>query len=180
MIKILGNIFAAAILTAAAVAQTAAPAIGDGNVWLEDKAGKHFTCPITGENSVVTEKTIYADWNGKRYYFCCPGCDVTFKKDPAAAVAKMVLPANVIAVSGEKLMVKCPVMGDTVAVNDKTPYRDYQGHRYYFCCNMCPPKFDKDSGKYALPSAQPDSSKMAPMKDMAPMKGMGSECKMPK
>jgi YHS domain-containing protein len=39
----------------------------------------------------------------------------------------------------------CPVMGNPI--NPKV-YVDYKGRRIYFCCNMCPPVFNKDPEKY--------------------------------
>ena len=42
----------------------------------------------------VDEKTakITSDYNGKRYYFCAPGCKKAFDEDPAKYVSK---PTNV-------------------------------------------------------------------------------------
>jgi YHS domain-containing protein len=39
----------------------------------------------------------------------------------------------------------CPVMGNPI--NPKI-FVDYKGRRIYFCCNMCPPVFNKDPEKY--------------------------------
>ena len=36
-------------------------------------------CPVMGG---AINKEIYADHNGKRVYFCCPGCIGTFNADP--------------------------------------------------------------------------------------------------
>jgi len=44
------------------------------------------TCPVMG-NKIV--KTIYADHEGKRVYFCCAACVDAFKKDPAKYVKKL-------------------------------------------------------------------------------------------
>ena len=51
------------------------------NVVKEDKNGKHFQCAVSGETGVVTEETLFADKDGKRYYFCCEGCKKEFDKD---------------------------------------------------------------------------------------------------
>jgi YHS domain-containing protein len=37
------------------------------------------TCPVMGN---PIDKTLFADYNGKRVYFCCPGCIDTFNADP--------------------------------------------------------------------------------------------------
>jgi len=43
-------------------------------------------CPVMG--GAIDEK-VYTDYNGKRIYFCCPGCLEMFKKDPEKYVKKM-------------------------------------------------------------------------------------------
>jgi YHS domain-containing protein len=43
-------------------------------------------CPVMGG---TINKDIYADYEGKRVYFCCEACISTFKKDPAKYVKKL-------------------------------------------------------------------------------------------
>jgi len=51
------------------------------------QAGKAQTdCPIM---SGKINKDLYADYQGQRVYFCCPGCIDAFKKDPEAYLKKM-------------------------------------------------------------------------------------------
>ena len=50
------------------------------------KGGTQAKCPVMGGNIV---KTIFADHDGKRVYFCCKGCDGPFKKDPAKYIKKL-------------------------------------------------------------------------------------------
>jgi len=38
------------------------------------------TCPVTGKK---IDKNIYADYQGKRVYFCCADCKAKFSADPA-------------------------------------------------------------------------------------------------
>ena len=38
----------------------------------EAKIGDTTTCPISGEEFVVTAESPHAEHNGKTYYFCCP------------------------------------------------------------------------------------------------------------
>jgi YHS domain-containing protein len=59
----------------AAVKETKAP---------EGKA--QTSCPVMGGQIV---KTIYADHDGKRVYFCCAGCETKFKQDPAKYIKEM-------------------------------------------------------------------------------------------
>jgi Cu(I)/Ag(I) efflux system membrane fusion protein len=43
-------------------------------------------CPVMGG---AINKEVYADHNGLRVYFCCPGCDATFKEDPEKYLNQM-------------------------------------------------------------------------------------------
>jgi YHS domain-containing protein len=49
-----------------------------------DKA--QVNCPVTGG---PIDKKIFADYEGKRVYFCCAGCVDKFNADAKAIVAKM-------------------------------------------------------------------------------------------
>jgi len=50
-------------------------------------AVKHQTiCPIEGGE---INKKLFADYQGKRVYFCCAGCPPVFKKDPEKYIKKM-------------------------------------------------------------------------------------------
>lgn len=65
-------------------ASASAPAAaGDVKKPGDAKVGEKTTCPVSGEEFVVTADSPKADHNGKTYYFCCPGCDKKFKADPA-------------------------------------------------------------------------------------------------
>ena len=44
------------------------------------------TCPVMGGK---INRSVYTDHEGKRIYFCCAGCDATFKKDPAKYLKKL-------------------------------------------------------------------------------------------
>jgi YHS domain-containing protein len=46
------------------------------------KVGDKARCPISGEVFTVTDKSPKAEYEGKTYYFCCPGCEGKFKADP--------------------------------------------------------------------------------------------------
>jgi len=43
----------------------------------------------------------------------------------------------------------CPVMGTRFKVTAITQAADYKGKTYYFCCNACPPEFQKNPDRYA-------------------------------
>ena len=43
-------------------------------------------CPVLGGN---IDKKVYVDYQGKRIYFCCPGCPAEFQKDPEKYLKKI-------------------------------------------------------------------------------------------
>ena len=49
----------------------------------------------------------------------------------------------------EKLVIKCPVTGKSVDSMGGKVAVDFEGGKVYFCCDMCPPTFKKDTAKYA-------------------------------
>jgi len=45
-----------------------------------------IVCPVLGGK---IDKKVYVDYQGKRIYFCCQGCEAEFKKDPEKYMKKM-------------------------------------------------------------------------------------------
>jgi len=47
---------------------------------------KEIACAVMPSHKVniadATKHKMYADYNGKRYFFCCGGCPGAFKADP--------------------------------------------------------------------------------------------------
>ena len=43
-------------------------------------------CPVLGGD---VDKNLYADYQGRRVFFCCKGCDEEFKKNPEKYLQKM-------------------------------------------------------------------------------------------
>lgn len=43
-------------------------------------------CPVLGGN---INQQVYVDYQGKRIYFCCSGCDAEFRKDPDKYMKKL-------------------------------------------------------------------------------------------
>ena len=74
-------LLAGAALTFSAVA-FAAP--GDKD---KKAAPTEIKCAVMPDHPVkiadATKNKMYADYKGKRYFFCCGGCPAQFKKDPA-------------------------------------------------------------------------------------------------
>ncbi len=50
-------------------------------------AKEQDVCPIMGGK--ITSKEYYADYEGKRVYFCCPGCAEPFLEDPAKFIKEL-------------------------------------------------------------------------------------------
>ncbi|MHC4503571.1 MAG: YHS domain-containing protein [Planctomycetota bacterium] len=112
------------------------------------------TCPVMAGRKI--NKSLHVDHNGKRVYFCCPGCPRAFKKDPGKYLKK--LAAEGVALEDapvadepasppepEITQTTCPVTGGGI---DTGIYVDYKGTRVYFCCPRCPSAFKKDPEKY--------------------------------
>jgi YHS domain-containing protein len=49
--------------------------------------GEQTMCPIMEDKPI--NKAIFAEYKGKKVYFCCPGCDTKFKEDPEKYVSKL-------------------------------------------------------------------------------------------
>ena len=60
-------------------------AFAAGSLWAADPKPQ-TVCPVLGGN---IDKNVYADYQGKRIYFCCLGCDTEFKKDPEKYLKKL-------------------------------------------------------------------------------------------
>lgn len=69
----------------AAPASSAAPSASAASAVVpigEAKVGDKTLCPVSKEEFVVTASSPKVEYEGKTYYFCCPGCDAKFKADP--------------------------------------------------------------------------------------------------
>jgi YHS domain-containing protein len=120
-----------AVLAATIVAQdkTAAPAAAQVPQTL---------CPIMGEKISLS---VYADYQGKRIYFCCPGCIAEFKKTPENMVKQMESKGIIL----DAAQVACPVTGGKV---DRQIYVDHGGRRIYFSSKDCVAKFNVAPEQY--------------------------------
>jgi YHS domain-containing protein len=98
-------------------------------------------CPIM-EGEI--NKELYADYQGKRIYFCCKGCINMFMKEPDKYMKEME-DQGITLEDTPNPQHKCPVMGKEV---NKELFVDYDGKRVFFCCQMCVDKFKKDPNTY--------------------------------
>ena len=60
-------------------------AFAAGSLWAADPKPQ-TVCPVLAGN---IDKNVYADYQGKRIYFCCKGCDAEFNKDPEKYMKKL-------------------------------------------------------------------------------------------
>jgi YHS domain-containing protein len=96
-------------------------------------------CPLMGEK---INRSIYADYQGKRVYFCCKSCLDEFAKAPANTV-KQVEGKGIIL---DAAQVVCPVSGGRI---NREIYADYGGRRIYFSSKDCLVKFNHTPAQYA-------------------------------
>jgi YHS domain-containing protein len=115
------------------------------------------TCPVTGK-SIDPKTSPHVDWQGQRIYFADQAAVQAFRKDPEKVFAKIAAEG----VTLENIQTTCPVSGESLADGDMGPpvALSYKGRTILFCCNMCPPKFQKDPATYLakLPGEQPKSN----------------------
>lgn len=80
---------------AAATATAETPAAADtAKIVMPGEAvvGDTSMCLVSGETFVVSADSPKTEYDGKTYYFCCPGCDSKFAADPAKYLANMPTP----------------------------------------------------------------------------------------
>ena len=111
------------------------------------------TCPVTGK-AIDPKSSAHVDWQGQRIYFADTAAEDVFRKDPESVLAKIAAES----VTLENIQTTCPVSGESLAGGDMGPpvAVGYKGRTIMFCCDMCPPKFEKDPVKYLakLPGEQ--------------------------
>ncbi len=126
------------------------------------------TCPITGH---AIDRSVYADHDGHRIYFCCEGCIEKFKADPAGAIERLTASGVQLAEAGRS-QTHCPIMGGDI---DLEVFADHEGKRVYFCCPGCIGKFEENASlhiermeKAGIELAKtPNPQTMCPVMDMA-------------
>ena len=65
-----------------------APVAGAVKPLGEAKVGDKTRCAVMNHEFVVTEQSPKVEYEGKTYYFCCPGCVEQFKADPKKYLSK--------------------------------------------------------------------------------------------
>lgn len=121
---------------------------------------KEVPCAVMTDHKVnvkeATEAKHFADYNGRRYFFCCNGCPQAFQKDPEKFASHTSVPIGQLPLPKE---VHCAVQtGKQVDVQKaiaNKQYADFKGRRYFFCCNGCPAAFKSDPEKFASNDSLP-------------------------
>ncbi|HCT45241.1 MAG: hypothetical protein CMJ35_08395 [Phycisphaerae bacterium] len=119
-------------------------------------------CPIGQEPIVEGVPTI--EYKGDTVGFCCPGCSDEFmawdesKRDAFIISAKdgggMDIEHHQPAVTASAVKSQpytlgtCPVSGEELGSMGDPIIKVIDGREVRFCCNMCVPKFEKDSARY--------------------------------
>ncbi|MDH4202198.1 MAG: YHS domain-containing protein [Phycisphaerae bacterium] len=49
-------------------------------------AAEQTVCPVMGGK---INKDVFVEYQGKKVYFCCPGCEDTFLKEPGKYISKL-------------------------------------------------------------------------------------------
>jgi len=148
LVAVLMAAFTASAQTPATATSTAAPALIDV---------RYAECPLMGGKPLADVTAIH---EGKIYHFCCPGCIGEFKKDPAAAIAKIKdakeVPLTVTNPGGS-----CPVCGKA----SNSEFFKIRGDSVTF--SFCKDCIGKDVPQ-AAPAAAPASGAAVPAPAAAP------------
>ena len=131
------GVLAAALLLAATAGLAAG---GDGPT-----VTPQTTCPVTGK-PIDPKTSPHVDWQGQRVYFADAAAADAFRKDPEKVFATVAAQG----VTLQNIQKVCPVSGEKLEGGDmgEPVSLVYKGRTIRFCCDMCPPKFEKDPAKY--------------------------------
>jgi xanthine dehydrogenase accessory factor len=94
--------------------------------------------PVCGMTVQTSDAKHTREYNGQLYYFCCSGCQESFRQNPQKYLEQ---PAP----QGEAID---PVCKMTVDIATAKYMSEYQGELYYFCAPGCKLSFDKAPPKY--------------------------------
>ncbi len=105
--------------------------------------GEALFDPVSQTRIQEKDAKASSDVNGVRYLFASTDEKAKFDASPAQYTA---VPA--------KEALYCPVEKEAIkGYASAGSYRDYNGVRYFFCCNGCPQQFDKKPADYAKVAA---------------------------
>lgn len=105
---------------------------------------------------------------GQTYYFCCKGCAVKFRAEPAKYLAPKLVQIGQ-PTAEQEVTFKDPVCGMQVKPDSAAGKETFQGETYYFCSKGCAAKFHADPVKYLAPQTIETTSPVAGGKYTCPM-----------
>lgn len=106
------------------------------------------SCPVSGKPA---DPKVFTELDGKKVYFCCPGCKPQYEAEPAKFAAAL---AN-----GYTYQTQCPVSGEPV---DPASFVELAGgQKIYLCCPRCGEALFKDPAKH-LPNLKKQGINLEP------------------
>lgn len=100
--------------------------------------------PVCGMAVDPATASASIEHEGQQYYFCCSGCLRNFIAEPHLyhhhGPSDEISPSDAQAVD--------PVCGMTVEIVSPAAVFDWQGQKYYFCCQSCATKFSTNPKAY--------------------------------
>lgn len=93
--------------------------------------------PVSGGRIEQKEAKAYSDYKSVRYFFAKADEKTKFDAKPTAYVMD---------IKGESYF--CPVSKEKTSAKEAAGYADYNGTRYFVCCEGCIDTFRKDPSKY--------------------------------
>lgn len=101
--------------------------------------GSQKVCPVRKGD---IDPEVFIEYQGQRIYFCCPGCDGKFSKDPEKYFGEMEERGEL----ARNIQTLCPVSGD--ALDQDKVALTLPGRQIFFCCENCVGKFKKNPKAY--------------------------------
>lgn len=100
--------------------------------------------PVCGMAVDPATASASIEHEGRQYYFCCSGCLRQFIAEPESY--HQLGPSDEISINDAPAV--DPVCGMTVEVVSPAAVFDWQGQKYYFCCQSCATKFSTNPKAY--------------------------------
>jgi Cu+-exporting ATPase len=124
---------------------------GEGHQHPTDDSAPRYTDPVCGMSTEDPEAFTPYEHEGRKYYFCSPGCKAEFIKSPESFLGEKEAVPPAMAGTGEgettkshggpAEMAKDPICG-MVIPKDRALKREVGGRTYYFCSESCVKTFE--------------------------------------
>ena len=124
---------------------------GEGHHHKTDDPTIRYTDPVCGMSTEDSAAFIPYEHEGRKYYFCSPGCKAEFIKAPESFLGEKAAPhPAMLGTGGEEAakgrkspveMAKDPICG-MVIPKERALKREVGGRTYYFCSESCVKTFE--------------------------------------